>query len=87
MIAGSIVELFVADAGARVVELVAALDAGELDGARKLAHTLTGSAASVGAVRLASLARSVQHADAAPPGAADELTRAFAATAPALAGA
>ena len=61
---GAIIDLFVADAGARVVELVGALDAGEVEGARKLAHTLAGSAASVGAVRLASLARSVQYAEA-----------------------
>ena len=66
---GAIIDLFVADAGARVVELVRALETGEVEGARKLAHTLAGSAASVGAVRLASLARSVQYAEASlPPG-------------------
>ena len=83
---GAIIDLFVADAGARVVELGRGpWTTGEVEGARKLAHTLAGSAASVGAVRLASLARSVQYAEASlPPGIGDELTRAFAATAPAL---
>ncbi|MDA0170904.1 ATP-binding protein [Solirubrobacter taibaiensis] len=85
VVEGAIIDLFVADAGARVVELVGALEAGEVEGARKLAHTLAGSAASVGAVRLAALARSVQHAESVlPPDIGDDLTRAFAATAPAL---
>ncbi|MDA0183119.1 ATP-binding protein [Solirubrobacter phytolaccae] len=84
VIAATIVELFVSDAAARVDELVDALEAGELASARKLAHTLAGSSASVGAVRLAELARSVQYADAITPGVADELRAAYAATAPAL---
>lgn len=84
VIAGTIIDLFVTDAGARVGELVAALDAGDLPAARKVAHTLAGSAASVGAVRLAALAREVQHADAIVPGMAEALRAAFAATAPAL---
>jgi len=55
-----------------------------LDTARKLAHTLAGSAASVGAVRLAELARSVQYADVVEPDVGAQLREAFAATAPAL---
>ena len=84
VIAAAIIDLFVSDASARVDELVAALEAGELDTARKLAHTLAGSAASVGAVRLAELARSVQYADVVEPDVGAQLREAFAATAPAL---
>jgi two-component system, sensor histidine kinase and response regulator len=84
VIAGTIIELFVSDAGARLDELTEALEAGNLEAARKLAHTLAGSAASVGAVRLAALARAVQHADVITPDTAAELRATFTATAPAL---
>ena len=52
-----LVALFITTAGGTLGELAAAITAGDQPGAARLAHTLAGSCAAVGAARLAALAR------------------------------
>jgi signal transduction histidine kinase/CheY-like chemotaxis protein/HPt (histidine-containing phosphotransfer) domain-containing protein len=78
-LAGGIIDVFVSDADQRVADFVAALAEGDVEAARKPVHSLAGSAASVGAVHLAEVARRAQYAD--DPGALlDELGEALAVT-------
>lgn len=58
---GELVEMFLADVPTRVTGLRAALEKGDGLQARAVAHALKGSAGQLGALRLASVAETIEH--------------------------
>jgi CheY-like chemotaxis protein len=79
-----IAQLFVDETRPRIEGLGKAIAAGESDAAKRLAHTIKGSSASVGATRMAELAAELENQAAGDRGQLlrlhDELRQAFAAT-------
>jgi two-component system sensor histidine kinase/response regulator len=78
-LAEQLLELFETTAATTLVELRAALDAGEHDEVRRLAHRLKGSARNVGATGMAELAAALEQG---PPDAPAALARLEAALEP-----
>ncbi len=56
---------FIAGLEARAGAMAAALEAGEVDTLRRLAHQLSGSGGSYGHMRLSELSRALEHAEEA----------------------
>ena len=83
-IATHVLELFEQTSAATIGELRAAIEAGDGDEARRLAHRLKGSARNVGAVGMADLAAELEAAPDEPRPAFERLEAASAATVAAL---
>ena len=72
-----LMDLFFEETSAQVDALRQAADAGDAAEVGRLAHTVTGAAATVGATRLAAVAAEMERGPGAAPGLLDDLQRAF----------
>ena len=82
--AATLWKVFIRTTPPLLAELRAALDAGDDDRRRRLAHKLMGSSETVGAARLAALSRALEADEPAGPAAAGELEAVYARTREAL---
>jgi HPt (histidine-containing phosphotransfer) domain-containing protein len=72
-----LMDLFFAETSAQLDAIGEAADAGDTEEVRRLAHTVKGAAATVGATRIAGLAAGIEQDPGAATGLLDDLQRAF----------